>query len=544
MTVAGVYIWATQYGGYAKAVGTDNPELGQKSLEGMNKTKDVPQAFNDLSGYVGNPAQGADGKAAEAAGDAAGLLTNTIKDAGLANQQNYLNSASNMIIASRSPFPIDIGGILSGLQLWGPTSPIVVSPADPTVEPSPPATVTTTTTTTGVTSHDPNAMIGPAGYGTSNFVADSTQLPYEIEFENSPTATAPAQRVDITDQLSSSFNWNTLQLTAVGFGSTYISIPAGLQNYSTTVSMTENGETFNVLIALSLNPATGLLTGSFESIDPTTELPPANLLTGFLPPENGSGNGTGFVDFSILPKLGLTTGTLINNVANITFDQGEIIATDQINDDDPGQGINPALEAPVTIDSGPPTSTVATLPSSTPPTFTVNWSGHDDTGGSGIASYSVYVNDNGGQFTLWQSDTTLTSASYTGVAGQTYGFYSVAADNVDNVQPTPSSAQTSTTVSSLPFVTGISPATGPVGVKTNVTITGQNLSGATAVKFGTVAGTIVSDTATKIVVTSPAGSLGKVDITVTTSKGTSATSAADKFTFAPHGQGEHHQLGG
>ncbi len=403
----------------------------------------------------------------------------------------------------------------------------------PTQTPTPPTGAPTTTTTTGVTSQDPNAMIGPAGYGTSNFVAGSTLLPYEIEFENSPTATAPAQRVDITDQLSSSFNWGTLQLTAVGFGSTYIDIPAGLQNYSTTVSTTENGQTFNVIITLSLNPVTGLLTGSFQSIDPTTDLPPASLLTGFLPAEDGSGNGTGFVDFSILPKLGLTTGTLINNVANITFDQGEIIATDQINDDDPGQGINPALEAPVTIDSGPPTSTVAALPASSPSTFTVNWSGQDDIGGSGIASYNVYVSDNSGPFTLWQSDTTLTSASYTGVAGQTYGFYSVATDNVGNVQSTPSSAQTSTTVSNLPFVTAISPSTGPAGVKTNVTITGQNLSGATAVKFGTVAGTIVSDTATQIVVTSPAGALGKVDITVTTSKGTSATSAADKFTFVP-----------
>ncbi len=102
-----------------------------------------------------------------------------------------------------------------------------------------------------------------------------------------------------------------------------------------------------------------------------------------------------------------------------------------------------------------------------------------------------------------------------------------------NVQPTPTSAQATTKVTNLPIVTGVSPATGPAGAKTKVTITGGNFSGATSVKFGTVAGTVVSDTATQIVVTSPAGAVGTVDITVTTAKGTSATSTADKFTFDP-----------
>ena len=45
-----------------------------------------------------------------------------------------------------------------------------------------------------------------------------------------------------------------------------------------------------------------------------------------------------------------------------------------------------------------------------------------------------------------------------------------------------------------------------------------------------MAGTIVSDTATQIVATSPPGN-GSVDVTVTTADGTSTTLAADQFTF-------------
>ena len=64
-----------------------------------------------------------------------------------------------------------------------------------------------------------------------------------------------------------------------------------------------------------------------------------------------------------------------------------------------------------------------------------------------------------------------------------------------------------------------------------MTITGTNLAGATAVDFGGNAATIVSDSATQIVVTDPAGTAGTVDVTVTTAGGTSATSAADQFTY-------------
>ena len=72
----------------------------------------------------------------------------------------------------------------------------------------------------------------------------------------------------------------------------------------------------------------------------------------------------------------------------------------------------------------------------------------------------------------------------------------------------------------------------PPGLRraTIVTITGTNLAGATLVKFGTAA-TIISDTATKIVATSPARPAGTVDVTVVTVGGTSAKSSVDHFTY-------------
>jgi hypothetical protein len=82
-----------------------------------------------------------------------------------------------------------------------------------------------------------------------------------------------------------------------------------------------------------------------------------------------------------------------------------------------------------------------------------------------------------------------------------------------------------------PAVTSITPNNGPIGGATSVTITGANFTGATAVRFGTATASFTVNGATQITATSPAGSAGAVDVTVRTSGGTSATSAADQFTY-------------
>ncbi len=87
-------------------------------------------------------------------------------------------------------------------------------------------------------------------------------------------------------------------------------------------------------------------------------------------------------------------------------------------------------------------------------------------------------------------------------------------------------------VSNAPTITVIDPAMGPEAGGTTVTITGTKFTGATAVMFDATAATtftVVSDTS--ITATTPAG-VGIVDVFVTTPNGTSATSAADEFTFS------------
>src|SRR5438128_2758934 len=81
-------------------------------------------------------------------------------------------------------------------------------------------------------------------------------------------------------------------------------------------------------------------------------------------------------------------------------------------------------------------------------------------------------------------------------------------------------------------VASLSPSSGPEAGGTSVSITGTNFSGVTAVKFGSssAAGYTVNS-ASLITAVSPPGR-GTVDVTVSTTAGTSPTGSSDRFSYA------------
>jgi hypothetical protein len=125
----------------------------------------------------------------------------------------------------------------------------------------------------------------------------------------------------------------------------------------------------------------------------------------------------------------LTTGETVSAQAPIVFDTNAPLLTNT---------------STTTIDSGTPTSNVIALPARENANFTVKWGGSDEVGGSGIASYDVFVSENGGPYTLWLAATALTSARFAGQPGRTYRFFSQAADHVGHVEAAPGLADAQT----------------------------------------------------------------------------------------------------
>jgi len=293
---------------------------------------------------------------------------------------------------------------------------------------------------TAVTSVSPEDKYGPAGYdppGTEaanarRCVRGGDALNYRIDFWNKEDAPAPTQDVYIEDQLDPDLDPSTFEFGEFGFLKWNAPVEAGTRTLDATVDLRPD-MSLKVHVTGSVNTE-GKVVWELHALDPYTNEPPEDPQAGFLPPITDSGYEIGWVNYSVKPKAGLPTGTQITNQALVKFDLGPWKPAPP-NPDSEIPGLGPWLN---TIDSGAPSSQVTSATQgASAGSLQVQWTGQDDEGGSGAGHYDVYVSDNGGAYTLWQEDTTATSATYSGTFGHTYGFYSVATDNVGNTEAAP-----------------------------------------------------------------------------------------------------------
>ncbi|MBN1887132.1 MAG: carboxypeptidase regulatory-like domain-containing protein [Thermoflexales bacterium] len=176
-------------------------------------------------------------------------------------------------------------------------------------------------------SWDPNDK-ATIGVGARGYITRGTPLLYTIRFENQLTATAPAQQVFVSDQLDKNLDWSSVQLVGIGFNGVELPIPAGLAHYETVSGVASDPNP--VRVQASLNPSLGLLSWSIESYDASTGLLPDDPYAGFLPPNDATHRGEGYVSFLVRPQAEVPTGTLIYNQARIVFDVNPPIDTNVV----------------------------------------------------------------------------------------------------------------------------------------------------------------------------------------------------------------------
>ena len=189
---------------------------------------------------------------------------------------------------------------------------------------NPPLHPLVTEESTVVMPKDPNEKMGPGGME-GTIPADDV-IVYTIFFENMPEASASAQEVRITDDLSDLFDWNTIQFHEIAFGDRVISIPEKSASYEKRITYNE----YALDLSASLNRFTGRVRWTLVLIDPETGSMPIDSSAGFLPPNNPEiGDGEGHVTFSIQLTPDLPAGTQIKNSASIVFDANEPIETNE-----------------------------------------------------------------------------------------------------------------------------------------------------------------------------------------------------------------------
>ncbi len=122
------------------------------------------------------------------------------------------------------------------------------------------------------------------------------------------------------------------------------------------------------------------------------------------------------------------------------------------------------------------------------------------------------------------------------VPGQTAGTVDVQVISyAGSSVPGSSSDQYTYNAASSPVVSSLATTSGSTAGGTLVTIDGSNLSGATAVSFGSVPADFTVNSDSSITAWSPYQASGTVDVTVTTQVGTSATGSGDQFTYSSAG---------
>ena len=224
------------------------------------------------------------------------------------------------------------------------------------------------------------------------------------------------------------------------------------------------------------------------------------------------------------------TGTSLSGATGVNFGDADAMITDnsatQIMVTSPGG--SGTVDVTVTTPAGTTGAGQFTYITAPPDVTGLSPSSGPAAGGTAVTITGTSL-DNATGVSFGGTDGTITADSATQITVTSPG----GSGTVDVTVTTPagtSGAVQFTYVTPPPDVTSVDPSSGPTSGGTTVTITGTDLSDATAVSFGGAAAKILTDSATEITVVSPEGS-GTVDITVTTSAGTSPITAADRFTY-------------
>ncbi len=291
--------------------------------------------------------------------------------------------------------------------------------------------------------YDPNDIRGPLSLKSGTWISGTQAVQYTISFDNlASMASASAREVQVMQYLDPNLDPTTLSLGPINLPQQSLAPTAGispmatLRSFSQQANLPNTDDAVDITAAVDLN--TSQLAWNFQTIDLSTGQPPTSADQGFLYP-----GGEGSMTITITPRANLPTGTVISAYANITFDPGPSAITMSTS-----TWTNQ-------IDNTPPVSQVQALPAQIGLGFLVRWSGVDV--GSGVQDYTIYVSDNSAAFLPWLVHTTATRANFFGEIGHTYRFYSIARDNVDNVEAPPANLTDSSRVVSTTVIANVRP---------------------------------------------------------------------------------------
>jgi hypothetical protein len=273
-------------------------------------------------------------------------------------------------------------------------------------------------------------------------------------------------------------------------------------------------------------------TGSADHF--TYNIMPIPALTGVSPNSGSTGGGT----------VVTLTGTGFTNATTVFF--GSFVSSDFVVDSDTQiTAVAPAQYAgtiDITVLSAGGTSATSSSDrftynaATTPAVSSLSTTSGTSAGGTSVTitgtnfsgAFAVNFGSVPATDFVINSDTSITATAPPEAAGTC----DITVTTYTGTSASGSSDQFTVSAASTPVVNSLGTTSGSTGGGTLVGITGLHFTGATAVNFGSVAGTnFIVNSDTSITAYASAQAAGTVDVTVQTYAGTSATGSGDRYTY-------------
>jgi len=190
-------------------------------------------------------------------------------------------------------------------------------------------------------SYDPNEMAGPLGVGEQRYVKPGEPMTYTIYFENKADAAIAAQEVFVDNVLSEYLDWSTFEMKTVSVGGQILDgldgwraedIAAAGGSAATEIDQT-NG-LYKTRVEVQYDATEGIASWYIRVVDAAKraandgECWPDDPDAGVLQPNVVSPEGEGYIVYSVKVREDAPANAVIDNSANIVFDQNAAIVTD------------------------------------------------------------------------------------------------------------------------------------------------------------------------------------------------------------------------
>ncbi|MEY3475032.1 MAG: hypothetical protein RL087_1490, partial [Pseudomonadota bacterium] len=268
------------------------------------------------------------------------------------------------------------------------------------------------------------SMTGPQGYGAEQYVPAATALPYTIRFTNPEGSGSTANEVRIVTVLDEDFSERSFRLGDIRIGNISINIPSGRANFQGDFDFRAT-RGYVLRVSAGIDTTTRTASWVLQAIDPETGEVLADATRGLLPPDSAQGGGSGYVSYTVTSSFEAASGAELRASASVLLNTQAPVETD------------PIVHR---LDAAAPVTTVSVKQVvAGGADYLVQWAAVEESGGSGLRHTTVYVRADGGDWTIWQRQTTETFGVFTGEVGKSYDFMALSTDWAGNRERPPAS---------------------------------------------------------------------------------------------------------